>query len=178
MPDRRWPSAGVRRSGAASARCHPRVTSTATRAGDVLWLALASGCSVARWLGVPPCSRRGVVAVAHVLPCSHAGLPRVRLCGGSSASPLEGCSRARRRAAVARSLARRHAAVAPLRSFVSNHVALSLRTTTLPFRRYHLRPLSHKPLLLGVRSIPVAVALVGRDTCALRGLRTLTCPAT
>ena len=115
MPDRRWPSAGVRRSGAASARCHPRVTSTATRAGDVLWLALASGCSVARWLGVPPCSRRGVVAVAHVLPCSHAGLPRVRLCGGSSASPLEGCSRARRRAAVARSLARRHAAVAPLR---------------------------------------------------------------
>ena len=133
MPDRRWPSAGVRRSGAASARCPPRVTSTATRAGDVLWLALASGCSVARWLGVPPCSRRGVVAVAHVLPCSHAGLPRVRLCGGSSASPLEGCSRARRRAAVARSLARRHAAVAPLRSFVSNHVALSLRTTTLPF---------------------------------------------
>ena len=83
--------------------------------------------------GGPPRSRRGVVAVAHVLPCSHAGLPRVRLCGGSSASPLEGCSRARRRAAVARSLARRHAAVAPLRSFVSNHVALSLRTTTLPF---------------------------------------------
>ena len=149
MPDRRWPSAGVRRSGAASARCHPRVTSTATRAGDVLWLALASGCSVARWLGVPPllsarrcrCRSRAPVLTRRLAACEivrgeQCLAPRGLL---PSASPRRGRS-------LARSPTRRRCSSSKLR--LQPRGALPSHDDPPVRRRYHLRLLSHKPLLL------------------------------